>query len=173
MPLRNCLPALRRNSHLSAPVLVKFIITPVDYAPDATNKPPARRDQLIALKLVQEFIIKPSLRTVPGLAEVNAIGGFEKQIVIEPKFEKLNAANLSFEELAHAIRDNLENAGGGTVSRESEQVVLRGLGRAQTMEEIADLPVKMAGALEPLLVRDVADVAVWYALPHRCRSSQR
>ena len=132
----------------------------VDYTPDATNKPTARREQLMALKLVQEFTIKPLLRTVPGLAEVNAIGGYEKQIVIEPKFEKLNDANLSFEELANVIRENVENAGGGTVSRESEQVVIRGLGRVQTMEEIAELPVKFAGGVEPLLVRDVADVAI-------------
>ena len=132
----------------------------VDYAPDATTKPPTRREQLMALKLVQEFTIKPLLRTVPGLAEVNAIGGYEKQIVIEPKFEKLNAANLSFAELANVIRENVENAGGGTVSRESEQVVIRGLGRVQTMEEIAELPVKFAGGVEPLLVCDVADVAI-------------
>ena len=132
----------------------------VDYAPDATTKPPTRREQLMALKLVQEFTIKPLLRTVPGLAEVNAIGGYEKQIVIEPKFEKLNAANLSFAELANVIRENVENAGGGTVSRESEQVVIRGLGRVQTMEEIAELPVKSAGGVEPLLVCDVADVAI-------------
>ncbi len=132
----------------------------VDYAPDATNKPTARREQLMALKLVQEFTIKPLLRTVAGLAEVNAIGGYEKQIVIEPKFEKLNAANLSFAELADVIRENVENAGGGTVSRDSEQVVIRGLGRVQTMEEIAELPVKFAGGVEPLLVRDVADVAI-------------
>ncbi|MEY4918408.1 MAG: Cobalt-zinc-cadmium resistance protein CzcA, partial [Verrucomicrobiota bacterium] len=132
----------------------------VDYAPDATNKPAARREQLMALKLVQEFTVKPLLRTVPGLAEVNAIGGYEKQIVIQPKFDKLRDANLSFSELADVIRENVENAGGGTVSRESEQVVIRGLGRVQTMEEIAELPVKFAGGVEPLLVRDVADVVI-------------
>ena len=132
----------------------------VDYTPDATNKPAARREQLMALKLAQEFTIKPLLRTVPGLAEVNAIGGYEKQIVIEPKFDKLRDANLSFSELADVIRENVGNAGGGTVSRESEQVVIRGLGRVQTLAEIAGLPVKFAGGVEPLLVRDVADVAV-------------
>jgi cobalt-zinc-cadmium resistance protein CzcA len=132
----------------------------VDYAPDATNKPASRRDQLMALKLAQEFTIKPLLRTVPGLAEVNAIGGYEKQIVIQPKFDKLRDANLSFSELAEVIRENVENAGGGTVNRESEQVVIRGLGRVETMEEIAGLPVKFAGGVGPLLVRDVAEVAV-------------
>ena len=132
----------------------------VDYATNATNQPAARREQLMALKLAQEFTIKPSLRTVPGLAEVNAIGGYEKQIVIQPKFDKLRDANLSFGELADVIRENVGNAGGGTVSRESEQVVIRGLGRVQTMEEIAELPVKFAGDVEPLLVRDVADVTV-------------
>jgi cobalt-zinc-cadmium resistance protein CzcA len=132
----------------------------VDYAPNATNKPTARREQLMALKLVQEFTVKPLLRTVPGLAEVNASGGFEKQIVVQPQFDKLRDANLSFSELADVIRENVDNSGGGTVNRESEQVVIRGLGRVQTMEEIAELPVKFAGDVEPLLVRDVADVAI-------------
>ena len=132
----------------------------VDYAPDATNKPPTRREQLMQLKLVQEFTVKPLLRTVPGLAEVNASGGYEKQIVVQPKFDKLRDANLSFSELADVIRENVDNSGGGTVNRESEQVVIRGLGRVQTMEEIAELPVKFAGGVEPLLVRDVADVAI-------------
>ena len=89
------------------------------------------------------------LRTVPGLAEVNAIGGYEKQIVIEPKFEKLNEANLSFQRnwrMSSAIISRTPEV--CTVSqRESEQVVIRGLGRAQTMEEIAELPVKMSGAI--------------------------
>jgi heavy metal efflux system protein len=132
----------------------------VDYAPEATNKPPARREQLMQLKLAQEFTVKPLLRTVPGLAEVNASGGYEKQIVVQPGFDKMRDANLSFEELADVIRENVDNSGGGTVNRESEQVVIRGLGRAQTMQEIAELPVKFAGGVEPLLVRDVADVAI-------------
>lgn len=132
----------------------------IDYTADATNKPSSRREQLMQLKLVQEFAVKPFLRTVPGLAEVNAIGGYEKQIVVEPKYDKLRDANLSFEELANVIRENVENAGGGTINRESEQLVIRGLGRVQTMQEIAELPVKFGGAVEPLLVRDVADVAI-------------
>jgi len=132
----------------------------VDYASDATNKPAARREQLMELKLAQEFIVKPLLRTVPGLAEVNAIGGYEKQIVIQPKFDQLRDANLSFSELADVIRENVENAGGGTVNRDAEQVVIRGVGRVETTAEISELPVKFAGAVEPLLVRDVADVAI-------------
>jgi len=132
----------------------------LDYTADATNKPPSRREQLMQLKLVQEFTVKPLLRTVPGLAEVNAIGGYEKQIVVEPKYDRMRDANLSFEELANVIRENVENAGGGTINRESEQIVVRGLGRVETMEEIAELPVKFGAAVEPLLVRDVADVAV-------------
>jgi cobalt-zinc-cadmium resistance protein CzcA len=132
----------------------------IDYTRDATNKAPGRREQLMQLKLIQEFTVKPLLRTVAGLAEVNAIGGYEKQIVVQPKFDKMRDANLSFAELANVIRENVENAGGGTVNRESEQVVIRGFGRVQTMEEIAELPVKFGGAVEPLLVRDVAEVAI-------------
>src|SRR3954467_5623548 len=65
----------------------------VDYAPGATNKPATRREQLMELKLIQDFTIKPMLRTVPGVAEVNAMGGYEKQIVILPQPKKLRDAN--------------------------------------------------------------------------------
>ncbi len=132
----------------------------IDYAADAKDKPATRREQLMQLKLAQEFTIKPLLRTVPGLAEVNAIGGYEKQIVIQPQPDKLREANLSFGELADVIRENTDNSGGGTIDQGSEQIVIRSLGRVQTVAEIGELPVKFAGAVGPLLVRDVASVAI-------------
>src|SRR5438128_7412016 len=64
----------------------------VDYAKDATNKPATRREQLMELELVHDYVIKPMLRSVPGLADVNGSGGYEKQIVVLPKPEKLAEA---------------------------------------------------------------------------------
>ena len=132
----------------------------VDYGPDTTNKPPSRREQLMELKLIQDYTIKPMLRTVPGVAEVNAMGGYEKQVVVMPKPEKLREANVSFEELARVVGENVENAGGGVVNQGREQVIVRAVGRVQTMEEIAELPVKFGAGVKPLLVKDVADVGI-------------
>lgn len=132
----------------------------VDYAPEATNRPPTRREQLMELKLLQDFVVKPMLRTVPGVAEVNAMGGYEKQILVMPRPEKLREANLTFQEVATRIGDNVENAGGGVVNQGNEQLIIRSVGRVQTMEEIANLPIKFGAAVQPILVKDVADVGI-------------
>jgi multidrug efflux pump subunit AcrB len=83
------------------------------------------------LKLIHDFTVKPLLRTVPGLAEVNSSGGYDKQMVVLPKAEKLRDANLSFEELAATVAENVENAGGGVVNRGHEQLIIRSVGRVQ------------------------------------------
>jgi cobalt-zinc-cadmium resistance protein CzcA len=132
----------------------------VDYAPDATNKPATRREQLMELKLIQDFTIKPMLRTVPGVAEVNAMGGYEKQIVVLPQPKKLRDANFTFEELAKLIGENVENAGGGVVNRGSEQLIVRSVARVETTDDIANLPVKFAAGVQPILVKDVAEVGI-------------
>src|SRR5690606_2919031 len=67
----------------------------VEFTAEATNKPATRQEQLMALKLIQEYTIKPLLRSTPGLAEVNTSGGYERQIVIKPNPEKLARAGLS------------------------------------------------------------------------------
>src|SRR5258708_7680541 len=94
----------------------------VDYAPDATNKPATRYEQLMELRETQERVIKPLLRSVRGVAEVNTSGGYEKQIVVLPNPEKMMNAGLSFDELASVVGENVENAGGGIVQKGGEQV---------------------------------------------------
>jgi heavy metal efflux system protein len=132
----------------------------IDYAPNATNKPPTRREQLTELKLTQDYVIKPMIRTVPGVAEVNAAGGYEKQFVVMPRPEKLREANLSFDELAAMIGQNVENAGGGVVVRGKEQLIIRSVGRVQTTDEIANIPVKVGAAVQPIRVKDLAEVSI-------------
>jgi cobalt-zinc-cadmium resistance protein CzcA len=132
----------------------------VDYAPDATNRPATRREQLMELKQVHDFVVKPLLRTVPGLAEVNSTGGYDKQLVIQPDVAKLEASNVTFEELARVLGENVENAGGGVVNQGSEQLIIRSVGRVQTAEEIENLPVKFGAGVTPILVKDLASVGI-------------
>src|SRR2546425_10639111 len=72
----------------------------VQYRSDATNKPATELEQLIALSEIQEYTIKPLLRTVPGIAEINESGGYEKQYVIQPKPDALTDVGMTFSELA-------------------------------------------------------------------------
>lgn len=124
------------------------------------NKPATRQEQLMELKLVQDFVIKPRLRTVPGIAEVSSSGGYEKQVVVLPRPEKLLGTGITFSEVAEVIRENVENAGGGSVQMGGEQISIRADGRVQTVEEIGNLPLKFRAGPAPLKIRDVAEIGI-------------
>jgi len=136
----------------------------VEYETGATNKPATREAQLMELKLIHEFLIKPRLRSTPGVAEVNATGGYEKQIVIQPNPDKLKSVGMSFSEIAGAIGENVENAGGSVIQLGGEQLTVRAAGRVQTVEEIERLPLKFGSRATPLRVRDVAEVGIGKAV---------
>lgn len=132
----------------------------LDYTPDAKDKPATREEQLRELKLLHDFVIKPRLRSTPGLAEVNASGGYEKQIVVSPDPSRLKAVGLTFSEVADALGENVENAGGSVLQIGGEQVTVRASGRVTTLDEIRNLPLKFTGRPQALKVSDVATVAV-------------
>ena len=87
----------------------------LDYTKDAADKPATREEQLMALRQIQEYTVKPLLRGTQGVAEVNTSGGYERQLVIQPDPAKLAAAGLSLDTLAEIIEQNTHNAGGGYV----------------------------------------------------------
>src|SRR5213596_3877764 len=130
----------------------------VQYRPDATNKPATELEQLIELSEIQEYTIKPLLRTVPGIAEINESGDYERQFVIHPDPEKLARVNMTFSELANLVAQNVQNAGGGIISRDGQQLTIRAVSRVATTGEIENLPLKFGAAVKPLLVKDVAIV---------------
>ena len=134
----------------------------VDYRAgyEGLDKPKSRAEQLMELKLIHDFVVKPQLRSVPGIAEVNASGGYEKQIVILPKPEKLLASGVTFKELSDLIGENVENAGGSVIQLGGEQIAIRTNGRVQSSEEIGNLPVKFRAGAEPLRVRNLAEVEI-------------
>ena len=136
----------------------------VDYAPGATNQPATREAQLMELKLLHDFVIKPRLRSTPGLAEVNGTGGYEKQIVVQPDPDKLKSVGLSFSEIAEAVGQNVENAGGSVIQLGGEQLAVRAAGRVQTLADIENLPLKFGARPAALRVRDVADVVIGKAV---------
>ncbi|HET9466874.1 MAG TPA: CusA/CzcA family heavy metal efflux RND transporter, partial [Vicinamibacterales bacterium] len=132
----------------------------IEYASASPNRPASRREQLMELRALHELHVKPVLRRTPGIAEINTTGGYEKQVVIQPDPRRLLEAGITLSEFSDRIAENMRNAGGGRVEIGSEQVAIRALGRAATIEDIAALPLKFAAAVEPILVRDVADVTI-------------
>src|SRR5437773_402292 len=127
-------------------------------AAEEWSKPVEELGQLIELSEIQGYVIKPLLRTVPGIAEINESGGYEKQFVVQPKPDLLAQVGMSFNELADLVAQNVENAGGGIISRGTEQLTIRAVSRVNDAEDIANLPLKFGAGVTPLLVKDVAEV---------------
>ena len=140
--------------------LGEIIYYTLDYRANAPQRKLPRQEQLMSLRDEHDYVVKPFLRAVPGVAEINISGGYQRQLVILPKPDALRAAGLTFKELAEVIGENVHNAGGGVIERDSDRVLIRGVSKVTSTEEIANLPVKFAAAAEPLKVRDLAEVGI-------------
>ena len=132
----------------------------LDYTPDAPQRSETREAQLTALRQIHDYQVRPLLRGTPGLAEVNTSGGYEKQIVIEPDPARLAGAGLSLDRLAEIVAENTRNAGGGYVEIGGEQLIVRAVSRANSIDELARLPLKFAGAVKPILLAEVATIGL-------------
>ncbi len=111
------------------------------------------------LRTLQDWVIKPQLRTVPGVVEVNTIGGYEKQYHVAPRPEKLIAYNLSFRDIMAALASNNSNVGAGYIERNGEQYLIRAPGQVLTLEDIGLITVGSFGGV-PVHIHDVAEVAI-------------
>lgn len=133
----------------------------IKYGRNAKDVPTDAVERMRRLKLAQDYIVKPALRTVQGVTEVNTAGGYDRQFVVTPDPAKLNSLGISINEIADAVSQNTENAGGSTVEKGGEMVSIRSVGRIRTLEDIANIPLKFSGmSAKPLRVKDVADVAI-------------
>ncbi|MDB5520371.1 MAG: CusA/CzcA family heavy metal efflux transporter [Tardiphaga sp.] len=111
------------------------------------------------LRTVQDWIIRPQLKGVPGVAEVDSIGGYVKQYQVQPDPSRLVALGLSFSDIVHALEANNVSRGASTIERNGEGVVVRTGGRLETISDISDVVIATRGAV-PIRISDVASVAV-------------
>jgi heavy metal efflux system protein len=109
------------------------------------------------LRTIQDWSIKPQLRTVPGIVEVNTIGGDVKQFHVLPEPARLISYKLTFRDVMMALAANNENVGAGYIERNGEQYLVRTPGQVRSLEEISNIVVGARTGV-PILVRDVADV---------------
>ncbi len=114
---------------------------------------------LMELRSLQDWVIKPQLRTVPGVTEVNSFGGLVKQYQILVAPEKLLSYGLSLAEVFEAVEHNNSVVGGNFIEHASEQYIIRGVGRAQTMSDLENIVVKTMNGT-PIYVKNVAEVAI-------------
>jgi cobalt-zinc-cadmium resistance protein CzcA len=121
-------------------------------------KAPGGRDFTLSdLRTVQDWIIRPQLRNVPGVIEVNTIGGFERQFHVLPDPGKLMAYKLSFRDVMTALANNNANVGAGYIERNGEQYLVRSPGQVGSIAEIQDIVIGSRGGT-PVRIRDVAQV---------------
>ena len=112
-----------------------------------------------ALRSLQDWVIRPQLLQVPGVTEVNTIGGFAKQFHVQPDPAKLLSFGLTFDAVAEAIERNNANQGAGYLERNSEQLLVRIPGQVSGIEDLKRLVVATREGV-PITVADVAEVGL-------------
>jgi heavy metal efflux system protein len=109
------------------------------------------------LRTIQDWIVRPQLRTVPGVNEVNTVGGFEKQFQVLPDPAQLMAHKLSFRDVMTALAANNANVGAGYIEHNGEQFLVRTPGQVGNIDEIKAIVVGARNGV-PVRISDVADV---------------
>ena len=120
------------------------------------NKPGATHTST-DLRTVQDWIVRPQLRQVPGVTEVNTIGGYEKQFHVTPHPEKLIQFQLTLRDVLDALARNNANVGAGYIERNGEQYLIRSPGQIATLDDIRQIVVAHRDGV-PIHIDDVADV---------------
>jgi cobalt-zinc-cadmium resistance protein CzcA len=134
----------------------------VEARPD-TKKPSGEPYSTTDLRTIQDWIIKPQLRTVPGIVEINTIGGHERQFHVLPDPARLIAYKLTFRDVMAALVSHNANVGAGYIERNGEQYLVRTPGQVGSIGEIGDIVIGSRGGL-PIRIGDVAEVKEGTAL---------
>ena len=113
----------------------------------------------VDLREIQDWIVKPQLRTVPGVAAINSIGGYAKEFHVAPRPERLLAYGITLADLVRALERNNENVGAGYIERNGEQYLVRAPAQVGNLREIEDILVKRQGDIS-IRVRDIAVVSI-------------
>ncbi len=113
------------------------------------------------LREIQDWIIKPQLRNVPGVNEINTVGGYVKQYQVAPYTDKLMSMGLSLNDLVAALEANNANIGAGYIEKSGEQFLIRVPGQVANMDDIGNIVVDNKAGV-PVRIKDVADVIVGY-----------
>ena len=111
------------------------------------------------LRTVHDWVVRPQLRTVPGVAEVNSWGGYQRQYQVRVDPPKLLKYGLTFDAVTSAVRENNQAVGGGVIDRGSDTLLVQGLGRATTIGQIKNIQLAEQDGV-PVLLGDVAKIEI-------------
>lgn len=114
---------------------------------------------LTELRTIHDWVIRPVLRTVPGTAEINSWGGFEKQYQVRIDPQKLIRHGLTFDDVLTAAHKNNRNVGGGNISQPSGLLLVQGLGRTVNIDQVKAIVITSKDGV-PIHIGDVAEVVI-------------
>jgi cobalt-zinc-cadmium resistance protein CzcA len=115
---------------------------------------------MMELRSILDWQIAPRLRSVPGVVEVNSFGGALKTFEVQLDPDRLTALELSLDQVFLALQENNANAGGAYIARNEEQVLIRGEGLVETIEDVANVVVATSEEGTPIYVKNIAQVAL-------------
>src|SRR3989338_6761115 len=128
-------------------------------AQDGAKKPDGSTYTPMDLREIQGWIVKPQLRTVKGVTEINTIGGYAKEFQVSPMPERLVAHGLSLQDIVVALESNNANVGAGYIERSGEQYLIRAPGQVGNIADIANIIIKNTDGV-PVRIGDVAEVGL-------------
>lgn len=118
-----------------------------------------REKDITTARTVHDWMVKPKMRTVKGVAEVNSWGGYEKQYQVRINPTLLIKYDLTFDQVVRAVEENNQNVGGGNVLEGTQSVLVQGIGRTNTIDQIKGIVVTAKNGV-PIRVGDVAEIAI-------------
>ena len=131
---------------------------------DVSKLPESNRIELLTnLRTTHDWVVKPQLRSVRGVAEVNSWGGYEKQYQVRIDPDRLIKHQLTFDQVIEAVRANNRNVGGGTITEEKRLELVHGVGRTVNAQQIENIVITAKDGV-PVRVRDVAAVQVGHEI---------
>jgi len=116
------------------------------------------KQNLGQLRAIQDWVLRPALASVPGVAEVAPLGGFVREIQIQLNPDRLSSSGVTLTEVADAVRKSNRDASGRSLEVNSAEIVVRGRGRLHSPDELRQLTLRNSRAGSPLLLGDVATI---------------
>lgn len=138
--------------------LSEIFMYSVQAAPGALQDDGSPYD-IMTLREIQDWIIKPQLAQVKGIVEINTIGGYDKQYHVLPDPRRLLEMDVTFSAVIEALRSNNSNRGAGYIERNGQQLLVRSPGQLRSISDIENVVVAQQGAA-PVRIKDVAEVAI-------------
>lgn len=116
-------------------------------------------EELAERRIVQDWVVRPLLRSIPGVAEINSQGGYVRQYQALVKPDRLLHYGLTVNDVFEAIAKNNANASGGVLPQQSEQYLIRGVGLIRSVEDIGNIVVRELNGV-PVFVKNLAEVTI-------------